>query len=317
MKDQELFASRFSAEVDRILEQHGRAEDEGPPPEYGAMLALAEELAALDFSGDSQVRRPLRRRLMTQLEERILARQRPARWRRLLLPKPRRVLGALVGLMALVVLVGWTPAGRAVAQAVGNLVLELRWPHTTVQRVSPNQRPTVTVDAQDQFEAELAAGRAWEFIFEGREFNGCCSHDVKNEVVSLSQALEEAGFALQIPNFLPHGYALSEVRLLDTPPYHVFLIYEGPDGRLGLYQFLVGVISEEHPGDDTAVIESRAVGVVTDGMVEQMTIGTTQAALINGERLVWEEDGISFHLIGAGLGPETLVRIAESLTPAR
>jgi hypothetical protein len=121
---------------------------------------------------------------------------------------------------------------------------------------------------------------------------------------------------VQLPAFLPDGYQLREVRLLGTPPYHVFLIYEGKGGRLGLYQSAVGLLSEEHPDANTAIVESRSVGVVTDGTVETITVGGTQAALIDGERLVWEADGISFHLIGPGLEAETLVGIAESLLPA-
>ena len=39
--------------------------------------------------------------------------------------------------------------------------------------------------------------------------------------------------------------------------------------------------------------------------------------MLEGEFLVWEEDGISFNLIGPGLDVETLVLIAESLAPVR
>ena len=166
-------------------------------------------------------------------------------------------------------------------------------------------------------EAERTTGQAWEFTFEGRTFSGCCSPEVRNEVVPLPRAIEEAGFAFQLPARLPEGFVLSEVRLLDIPPYHVLLTYDGTAGRLGLYQFPVGVIAEQHPGGDLAVIESREVGVVTDRTVEEVMVGSVPAALIDQERLVWEEDGISFHLIGPGLDVETLIQIAESLVPVK
>jgi hypothetical protein len=317
MRDQEPFADRFSVDIDRLLEHEGRAEDGGPPPEYAGMLSLAEELATWDFSRDSRIRGSLRRRLLNQFRADYASRASKPWWRRPFPSRARWAVGALLGLMTLVLLVGWTPVGRAVAQAVEDFVLELRWPHTTVQQVSPGEpRLTATPDARERLEAELAAGSAWEFEFEGRSFGGCCTSGARNDVVSMSQALDEAGFAVQLPTFLPDGYQLREVRLLGTPPYHVFLIYEGKGGRLGLYQSAVGLLSEEHPDANTAIVESRSVGVVTDGTVETITVGGTQAALIDGERLVWEADGISFHLIGPGLEAETLVGIAESLLPA-
>lgn len=318
MKDEEHYAGRFSAEVDRILEQRGRSEEEGPPAEYDEMLAMAEWLAALDFSKDSSLRSQLRGRLMNALEgERTAAQRRPVWWRRLLQPKPRRVLGAVVAVMALVVLVGWTPAGRALAQAVEQFIREMRWPNTTVQQIFPDQRPTATADPRQNLENELAAGRAWQFEFEGRGFAGCCSPDVRNEVVSLEQAIAEAGFDLYLPTVLPAGYVVSEVRLLDVSPYLVFIIYEGPDGRLGLEQSVVGITSEEHPGPNTAILERRAVSVVTDGTVEEVMVGATPAALIDGDSLAWEENNISFRLIGPGLNARTLIQTAESLELAR
>jgi hypothetical protein len=318
MTDRENYAGHFSTEIDRILEQQGRFEGEGPPPEYAEMLALAKQLAALDFSGDSRLRRPLRRRLLNRLEaDRATVRWQP-RWPRYFPAfRPRRALGVLVALSVLVMLVGWTPAGRAFAQAVGNLIQEMRWPHTTVQQVSPGIQPTITPQDRDWCKEEMLSGQAWELTFEGRTFGGCASSVVRNEVVSLSQAVDEAGFEFRLPAFLPTGFVLSEVRLLDVSPHHVFLTYDGTSGRLGLYQFLVGVISEEHPSENVAVVESRAVGVLTGGTVEEVRVGPTLAALIDGERLVWEQGGISFHLIGPGLEAETLVQIAESLLPAK
>ncbi len=320
MKDPEHFAGRFSAEVDRILERQGRAEGEGPPPEYAGMLALAEQLAALDFSQDSPLQPRLRQRLLSRLEaERAVARQRTRWWRRLSPSRPGWVLGALAALTVLAALVLLTPAGRAVAQAVGRLVAKNLGTSTTVYQVPPGYQPEITAGARERFEANLAAGRSWEFSFEGHNFGACCSplEPMRNEAVSLSQAIAEAGFELQVPGFLPEGFALKEVRLLGIAPYDVFLICEGPDGRLGLYQALVGVISVERASEDVAHVIAQVTGVLTDGTMEEMQVGTTRAVLVEGENLVWEENGVSFQLIGPGLDAATLVQIAESLTPAR
>ncbi len=73
MKDQRHYAGRFSAEVDRILEQHGQAEEQGPTPEYPALLTLAEQLAAIDPSQHTPLRPRLRAELLNQLDAKIAA----------------------------------------------------------------------------------------------------------------------------------------------------------------------------------------------------------------------------------------------------
>jgi hypothetical protein len=316
MKDQELYVDRFSAEVDRMLEQQGRAEDDGPPSEYGEMLALAERLADLDFSHQSTLKPVLRRRLLDRIENRSALTVRPTLgWHRLVAPKPRRALAAAAALALLVLLMAWTPAGRAVAQAVEQFMQELRWSNTTVRQFSLGATPDPTAESRAAFEDELAAGRAWEFSFEGRSFSGCCSQEVRNQVVSLEQAKNEAGFGLHLPAYLPDGFVLEEIRLLDVPPYMVFVIYGANNGRLGLEQSLVGITSEQHPDPSTTVVESRSVSVVTDGKIDKVMVGETPAALIDGESLVWEIDQVSYRLIGPGLSEQTLIRVAESLAP--
>jgi hypothetical protein len=222
-------------------------------------------------------------------------------------------------LVALTALLLWTPVARVVAQAVEQFIGELGWPNTSVEQVPPDHEPEITPEDQEKHAAQLTAGQAWHFSFEGHNFGGCCSTEepMRNQVVSLPQAIKEAGFELQLPAFIPDGFELSEIRLLGVAPYGVFMIYAGKDMRLGIYQSSVGIISQARPGEDTITVESRATSIVTDGTVEQVTVGTTQAALLEGEFLAWEENGISFDVIGPGLDVETLIRIAESLTPAR
>jgi len=319
MKDQERYANRFSTEVDRILEQQGQSEEGGPPPEYDKMLVLAEQLAALDFSQDSPLQPRLRRRLLSRQEEQIAVRGHPRWWHRLFSPRPRRALGALLALVTLVMLVGWTPAGRAVAQAVGQFIHELRWPHTTLHQLPKGNQPQVTADLRERRKTPTPPGQTCQFSFEGRDFECGDSEDepVRDEIVPLSQAIIEAGFDFQVPTLLPDGYVLSQVRLLGTVPYGVFMIYEGQGRRLGFYQSSVGVVSEERTSENVVVVEQREIAVLTDRAIEDVTVGATQAALIDGESLVWEKNDISFRLIGPGLSAETLVQIAESLAPAR
>jgi len=314
MKDQEHYAGRFSAEVDRILEQHGRAEEQGPQPEYPELLALAEQLATLDFSKGRPLQPRLRLRLLDQLDAKISARQRRQGWRRLLLPRPRRALATLA-MLALVVLAWVTPTGQAVAQSVEQFIRELRWSHTTVRQVAPSHQPTATAVSQKWLQEQPPTSQYCGFSFEGNDFFFYYPNDVtvRNEAVSLSQAIAEAGFDLRIPTYLPDRFVLSEVRLLCVAPFDVFMIYEGPEGRLGLYQSFVDTTFAEHSGQDADATERRGIGVLTNKTLEDVLVGTVQAALIDRETLVWEADGISFNLIGPGLDVETLVRIAESL----
>jgi len=307
MNDPERWAGRFSTEVDRILEQHSRAEESGPPAEYTGLLILAGQLAALDFSQNSSMQSPLRRQLVSRLNADIAARRRLHWGRRILWPRPRRALGAFVALVALVAVLGWTPAGQAVAQAVGQLIRELRWSHTRVQQVTPQALPQVSPGQWEQIEAQAAAGRAWQFSFEGYRFGACCFDEpVRDEAVSLAQAQAEAGFAFQVPTFLPAGFALREVRLLGVAPFDVVLVFEGPDARLALFQSAVGVLADS---------SRRVINIDTAGAVEVVMVGETQAAVLQGEWLVWEAGGISFYLIGPDLDLPTLVHIAESLAP--
>jgi len=314
MKDQDRFASRFSAEVDRLLERQGRAESEGPPPEYAGMLDLAEQLSALDFSQDRAVRPRLRRELLDRLEAQIAERHTHTWWARvwahrfarLFSPPSRRPLAVLVGTAALVMLLWVTPAGQAVAETVRELI----WPHTTVQQV---QEATPVGGDQAWYQAQIAAGRGWTFDFEGYRFGACCfDQPVRDERVPWERALAEAGFAVRAPTFLPEGWALHEVYLLGVAPCDVLTIYAGPDGRLALYQSWVGPVST-----DAGVDVRRMVDVDTEGTVEPLYVGPTQAALLEGEWLVWEAEAVSFYLIGPGLAPEILIQVAESLAPAR
>jgi hypothetical protein len=308
VKEEDHYAGRFSAEVDALLEQRGRAEEEGPPSEHAQMLALAEHLAGLDFAADS----PLRTRLRGHLTERLEGRRFPRH------PLPagrRRMWGALAALVLLLALALFTPAGRSAVQAVDRFVRELRWPHTFVRQIEPDYRPEDVAASQERIEQELAAGRAWRFSFEGHGLGGCCADGMRNEVVPLSQAMDEAGYPVQLLTVLPEGYTLEEVRLLGRPPYDVFVTYGGSEGRLGLYQASVGLVSEEEVGPGTVAVKGRASGVITDGSVEEVMVGEASAALVEGEMLVWEADSTSFKLIAPGLDPETLVMMAESLAP--
>ena len=129
--------------------------------------------------------------------------------------------------------------------------------------------------------------------------------------------MTEAGYPLRLPAYLPGGLRLAQVRLLGVAPYDVFVSYEGPAGRLGLYQSFVGYRSEQRVGKAVVVVTARESAVVSESVVDQVRVGDLVAARIGDEAIVWEQDGVSITLIGPGMGLETLVRIGESLAAAR
>lgn len=306
-------ADRFTRDVDNLLLDGGGMDVEPAPPGYRADLQVARALAAADFSFESRVRLPLRRRLLARLETtRTVRHPFPA-----LRPWLSWRAATVVVVLAVAVVLTLTPAGQALAARAGNVIREMLWPNLSVQQVAPGSTPEDVEARRARYEGELAAGRAWELEFEGYAFGGCCVDGMRDEVVSLPAAVTEAGYPLRLPAYLPGGLRLAQVRLLGVAPYDVFVSYEGPAGRLGLYQSFVGYRSEQRVGKAVVVVTARESAVVSESVVDQVRVGDLVAARIGHEALVWEQDGVSITLIGPGMGLETLVRIGESLAAAR
>ena len=316
MNEEEVKAINFSEEVDAILAGYGRPLPDGENNGDGELVALAGRLQAVNASASSKVQVHLRHKLLLQLESKQTKQRRAWSIPQLFPFMPRRALWTMSALVMLFVLLFATPSGRSAVIAVGDIIREIRWQNTTVQQVAPSNTPENMDEVVDRLEQELAAGRAYSYSFEGGGFGGCCADGMRNEVVSLDQAISETGNTMQLPGFVPDGYALTEVRLLGISPYTVFVIYERPGDRLGLYQSSGGVISSEQMNETTVVVDARESVVLAQGSMEEVAIGELTAALLEGYELVWEENGVTFHLIGPGLAVETLKQIAESLGPA-
>lgn len=316
MNEEELKAIKYSEEVDAIIARKRRPWREGEGTGDNELLVLAGRLQAVNVSTSSELQAQLRRELMQQLELKQTKHLRRWSFPQLLPSTPRRALLVMASLVVLFVLVLSTSAGRSVVIAVGDIIRELRWQNTTVQQVAPDNTPENIDEVNARLEREMAAGRAWSFSFEGSGFGGCCADGMRHELVSLDQAITETGHSIKLPGFVPDGYVLTEVRLFGVPPYDVFVIYEGSGDRVGLYQASGGIIGSEQVDESTVVVDARESFVLTEGSMEEVAVGDITAALLDGYELVWEEDGVTFHLIGPGLDVETLVEMAESLEPA-
>lgn len=305
-KAQQNFARRFSSHVDAILERADRAEDE-LSPEYFAAIDLAQELASLDFSQLGQ-KSELRRRLLTRppkTNAAPIARRSVLSWR----------VGLAIALFALFLLGIFSPAGSSTVEAVNRFIKRLVYQNTIVLQIEPEGQPPPDV-TREFMDEKLESGQAWEFNYEGTHFGGCCGDAARNESVTLAKALEQVNYTIVLPSHLDQNFSLQEVRLLGYEPYDVFVAYSGPAGRFGLYQTKVGVQSIQNIGENQAFVQSKVSGVVTEGTLEEVQIGSITGALVDGQQLVWEKDGLSLMLLSPDLDRETMVQIAESLSPA-
>lgn len=312
MNEFERTAIEFSEEVDALLagKQPARGEEQSHAKD---LILLTNRLFTLEIPASKQFEPQLRRQLWQRIEAKQKARTR--RWSLAHLLMPGHRLAVRVAIVAIVMfsLLLVLPTGRSALASVQEFLRQLRWENTTASQVAPDSEPTNLDELKAQFEREEAAGRAWSFSFEGHNFGGCCADGVRNEVVSLEQAQTEAGYQLMLPGYMPDGYSLAEIRLMGLPPYEVFAIYEGPSGRIGFYQSRGGIVAQNDVDEYTVEVDAQASAIVTEGSMEEVLVRNTTAALIDGTSIVWEENGVSLHLIGPGLDTATLLQIAESL----
>ena len=314
MNDFEQKAIEFSEEVDALLA--GKHLDGSEDPSHDdALVLLANRLHTLEFPNSKPLKLQLHRQLWQQLE----ARQEPhvRRWSlaQLLIPGRRLTVRAAIAIIVLLGLLLILPTGRSALASVQEFLRQLRWENTTASQVAQESQPENLDELKAQFERELAEGRAWSYSFEGHNLGGCCADGVRNEVVSLEQALTEAGYSMMLPGYVPNGYSMTEIRLMGLPPYAIFVIYEGPTGRIGLYQSKGGYTAQD-VNEYTVEVDAQASAVDTEGSMEEVLVGDMTVALIDGTSVVWEVNGISLHLIGSGIDTETLLQIAESLEPS-
>ncbi|MBX3055919.1 MAG: DUF4367 domain-containing protein [Anaerolineae bacterium] len=315
MNEFEQKAIEFSKEIDALLagKQQDRSQDISHADD---LVLLAGRLHTLEFPASKQLKRQLRHQLWQQLEAK---QESDARWwslSHLVIPGHRLMSRLAIAIIVLLGLFLVLPTGRLALASVQEILRELRWENTTASQVTPDSEPENLDELRARFEHEKAEGRAWSYSFEGRNFGGCCADSVRNEIVSVEQALTQAGYPLMLPGYVPDGYSLVETRLMGLPPYEVFVIYEGPSGRIGLYQSKGGDIAQTEVDEYTTQIVVQSSGVVTEGSMEDVLVGDITAALIDGTSVVWEENGVSLHLIGPGLDTATLLHIAELLEPS-
>jgi hypothetical protein len=129
-------------------------------------------------------------------------------------------------------------------------------------------------------------------------------------VTNLEEAQASTSFHLRAPTDLPEGHTLREVKLAPIGGTHwAFLFYGGPNHDIIVVQMPVG----PRPSDKPNVAESVAVGLITDGAMEEIDFDGHPAVWVDGHSLMWEADGINYTVGGLDLSLEETVQIARSL----
>jgi len=312
--DERELADRFNRDVDDLLNQSGRTDSVPAPNEYRQALDLARALAGADFSDESRMRQAVRRRLLDQARAREVESARKEHSMSTLLRRhPIVGLAAAVVVVVLAATLIWPGALSAAAQVVGNVVRSLTiGPNTQVQQINPASVPTTPRPRPAKPEVSYS-GDMWVIRTPIGNFGGNALPGGDRSVRrygNLADAQADAAFVVRQPETLPAGYVLREVMV--TPADWVFLFYDGPDGDLVLGQIPVGERSRSEAGN-VGSVTSVMVGTLTDQPIESVTLNGRPATWVEGLGLMWEADGVSYVLGGAGLKLDEATRIAESL----
>jgi hypothetical protein len=311
MNEQDV-AERFSQDVDRLLAEVGRTDPEPLPTEYRQTLDVAHRLASTDFSPESDSRLALRHRLLSQMDAREnLGKEKPMRtYPQLNLRRPLLVAISLA-LVIFLVEMFLTPGGPAVAayNVSTNVKLIVLGAYSTAQKVEAFVTGKPMPD--DGYDVVLFKG----FGVGGNGLPG--TNPEVRTVTTLEEAQDLVSFRIRVPEYLPEGYALREVKVapvwtgpgawLPSNP-GAYLFYEGPSEVIVIAQRPVGPM----PSGDPNVAVGVFSGFMTNGPLEEVTFNGHPAAWAEPV-LLWEEHSISYIVGGPEVSLDESIQIAESL----
>jgi hypothetical protein len=258
-QDELYLANRFSADVDRLLEQQDRREETPVSAEYGELLGVAEWLASLDFSAGHPLHERLRRELMARYRER--------RGRRHLhvgfWPHPRwrvALAGLAVALLCVGLLVVYPPA-RALAQETWQTVLH------TVQLI--RALPRITGEA-------LAAG-------------------LTTYIESPAEAVPLVDFPVRVPSYLPQDYEFKFGFVSHLPVQSVSLDYGIPYGRIVLLSSGRAISSETYRGLRIFQMRGNFPGMwpIGEAMAQEVTVNGRPALWLTGLPVVQAQASVT------------------------
>jgi len=311
--DEQDWADRFSRDVEDLLNEAGRADAEPTPTEYRQALDVACILAATDWSGESQVRTALRRKLLNRIDARegrkdIAMKTYPHYGLR------RRLLIGIGSALALLLVMMFLYQGgpTVFAQGVGNgAKLIVLGAYSTAQQVEA--RVTGKPLPDDAWHISIFPG----YGEGGNGFPG--TNPTVRSVADLKEAQKIVSFQIKTPGYLPEGYVLREIELapiwtgpgalLFPSAPNVYLFY----GELGSDIVVVQKPVGPQPGSPPDTEVGTSVGLMTNGTLEEVDLDGRKAAWADGRLLMWEANGISYLVAGPKLSLDEAIRIAKSL----
>lgn len=294
-------ADRFAHDVDRLLAETGHDDSDRPDPEYREDLVLAAELAASDFSSESTRRATLRRELLSGRSSAQAWTGNPLAvlWRQ----HPRLATVAATLAVASIVVVAQPDLRASVVQPVIQFLKQVVLGEHTRAAVSEGFSESELNAILDERARQLEAGETWSIETAVSTLGGDVPpgrDPVLLTYCSLSRAEAAAALPFAKPLHLPAGFRFEQAVL--TPDDGVVLGYWAPGRQITLYQRPV------RPGATT-----MAMATGPGSTLDEVTVNDAPAAWLNGHKLVWEADGVSYDLEGDGLTLEEALTIARSL----
>jgi hypothetical protein len=292
-------------------------------------VRVAASLAALDLVGESRVREPLHARLQRAMEERRARAGEPAVRRHWALRRP--VLATELGVLLLVALLALV-APRSLAALVEPVVRFIErvrvGDHTQIVRSSPQTAAEVAAILA-RSRQQLANGQRW-FLhtayggFGGRVPPG--ENPVPRTVASLRLLHSLTALRLQTPTCLHRGEAVRFDHAVVAPGLGPVLMFfgSGPNELL-LAAFPIG------EGQSVAWGRSVMRNAADGGLVTESPALKAEELSLDGRGVVWdpdttglrpdssalrwEDDGVSYSLMGRRLTREEAVDLFLSLRP--
>jgi hypothetical protein len=315
MKEKER-ADRFICEVDNLLNEAGRSDNNPQDSEFRQTLHTARTLVATDFSSDSKIRDSLRHRLVHRISAQEKWNHKKEFSMRITFLKRHPFLAVAMALLMAFFTVALVSPGvvTAAAQEIAQFINELKLgDFTFIYQTEPGEaKEQPQSSSLDKPEIEYRDD-LWILRTSIGNFGGDPLPGRKNKILSyntFADVQENAFFPLLNPVNLPDGYVFREGMV--TPMDWIFLFYEGPQGDLILAQMPV-YSHIESQSKNMATAQTVAVGMITSDPIDETLVNGIPAGWIEGTGLMWESGGISFMLGCANLNLEETILIAESL----
>jgi len=319
---------RWAAE--RLEAAIGQARTETLDDDLRGRLRTAEDLASLDLASESRVREALRERLASALAEgRARAAERPDRrpWLR-----RRPVLAAGLAALLAVALLG-TLAPRTLAALVEPVVKIIErvyvGEHTEIVRTATPTEAEVT-ETVERYNQGLASGRSWVQrtaygSFSGRVPPG--QPPTLRRVESLDELRSLTPLRLRIPTGTHRGQPVVLDHADVAPDGVTFLFFGSGANEVFLAAYPVG------EGGHSLAYARAIFGTTPEGgtSVEIPELKTEELSL-DGQKVVWdpwdpgpdvhprdlsalrwEQDGVSYSLMGRSLTREEAIALYRSL----